>query len=263
MSHGENPRRSCAAGTQGHASERDVLEPGRVACFRGDEVIFQMGDSGSSRPAKLIAGGLLVSAVSLACWAWTQGEMSWSREVIAEYIAGYGILSRGVYVAVMAVRPFLLTPFWVMVAVGGALFGTGEGILLAALGASLQGVFFFTTARVLGRDMVARHIGGRARAVIDVLGERGPRYLAGLLPIPGMPLSATFAAAGLSSMRFPPFLVAVVVGLFPRTVLYSFCGESFAEGHWVRLAFGVTVAAIVACFAFKFRRELFSERRVT
>jgi uncharacterized membrane protein YdjX (TVP38/TMEM64 family) len=108
---------------------------------------------------------------------------------------------------------------------------------------------------------VARHVAGRAAIAIDVLGERGPRYLAILLPIPGMPLSATFAAAGLSSMRFAYFMVAIVIGLFPRTVLYSFGGDSFAEGHWTRLAFVAVAAVVVTAFAIKYRSRLFSARQ--
>jgi uncharacterized membrane protein YdjX (TVP38/TMEM64 family) len=223
-----------------------------------EELMSEIGASGSSRLAKLIAGSVLLAAVALVIWVWAQGDVQWSREVIAEHIASYGALSRAVYVAVMVLRPFLLTPFWVMVAVGGALFGIEEGILLATLGATLHGVFFFVTARILGRDIVARHVGGRAGAIINALGERGARYLAGLLPIPGMPLSATFAAAGLSSMRFAHFLVAIVVGLFPRTVLYSFGGESFAEGHWVRLGFVAIVALVVTGFALRYRKTIFS-----
>jgi len=229
-----------------------------VARPLAEELVSEKGASGGNRLAKLIAGTLLLAAVSLVIWVWSQGDVQWSREVIAEYIAGYGVLSRAVYVVAMVLRPFLLTPFWVMVAVGGALFGIKEGILLATLGATLHGIFFFVTARILGRDILVRHVGARAGAIIDTLGERGARYLAGLLPIPGMPLSATFAAAGLSSMRFAHFLVAIVVGLFPRTVLYSFGGESFAEGHWVRLALVAVVALVVAGFALRYRKTLFS-----
>ena len=239
------------------AGERSSASPLAVS----EELVSEIGLAGSSRLLKLIVAGALLAAVSLAVWIGGHSEMSWSPEVLAERIAGYGILSRGVFVAMMIIRPFMLTPFWVMVAVGGALFGAKQGILLATLGATLHGAFFFVAARVLGRDMVARHVSGRVAVVIDVLGERGPRYLAALLPIPGMPLSATFAAAGLSSMRFAYFLVAIVIGLFPRTVLYGFGGESFAEGHWTRLGFVAVAALVVAAFAVRYRGKLFSARQ--
>ena len=218
---------------------------------------------GSTRLLKLIVASVLLAGFLLVIWIWSRGDVTWSPELIAELIAGYGILSRGVYVAMMVLRPFMLTPFWVMVAVGGALFGALEGVALATLGATLHAAFFFTAARVLGRDLVARHVAGRAAIAIDVLGERGPRYLAALLPIPGMPLSATFAAAGLSSMRFAYFMVAIVIGLFPRTVLYSFGGDSFAEGHWTRLAFVAVAAVVVPAFAIKYRSRLFSARQTS
>lgn len=216
---------------------------------------------GIGRLTKLIIVGVFFAGVSVVVWAWTQGGVSWSPEALAELIASYGILSRGVYVGMMVLRPFMLTPFWVMVAAGGALFGAKQGILLATLGATLHGAFFFTSARVLGRNIVARHVVGRAAVAIDVLGERGARYLAALLPIPGMPLTATFAAAGLSSMRFGHFLVAIMIGLFPRTVLYSFGGESFAERHWTRLLFVAVAVAVAAAFAIKYRSRIFREKQ--
>lgn len=110
-------------------------------------------------------------------------------------------------------------PAFVLTFTNGLLFGWGWGTLLSWSSAMLGAALCFWIARVLGRPVVERLVGGsKALAVSDLFFARyGNRaiLIARLLPFVSFDLISY--GAGLTPVSFWRFLVATGIGQLPAT----------------------------------------------
>ena len=202
--------------------------------------------------SRLIAIVALPAAIGLAFWVRSQVEFSsdpqaWPQ-VLRTWIAELGWLAPAGFMMVASLRPFLLMPSWVIMSVGGLLFGVTGGVLIGTVGFTLGAVLMFSLCRALGRDVVARYAGdGRMGRIDAYLTERGPVWMGAWTGLPVTPLTPVHAAAGLSGMPFLGFSVAVAIGFLPRTALYSYFGDSIAQGDrsQITIAAGLLLVGIV------------------
>jgi len=199
----------------------------------------------ASRVASIVA---LLAAMGLAAWVHGQGGVTLDPVEWRARIAEFGWLAPAGFVVVASLRPFLLMPSWVIMSAGGLLFGVTGGILIGTFGFTVGAVMMFGMCRGLGRDVVARYSGdGRMGRIDAYLTERGPVWMAAWTGLPVTPLTPVHAAAGLSGMPFLGFMAAVAIGFLPRTAVYSFFGDSIAQGDTqnITLAAGLLLVGIV------------------
>ncbi|MFQ5697937.1 MAG: TVP38/TMEM64 family protein [Myxococcota bacterium] len=207
----------------------------------------------------LLAGVL----VGLACGVglqWSHGLPRTPDELRAA-LAGLGAIGPALFVAAVALRPLLLLPSWVLLAVGGLLFGTLWGTLFSSLGMWTGALATYAIARFVGREALeAREKGALAR-FDHYLGLHGAPWLAAWVALPVSPLTPAFVASGLSSLTPLRFASACALGVVPRCALYSFFAASLASGdrHQIVMASGALAAAL-ALGAWAGRRWLFATR---
>lgn len=192
----------------------------------------------------VIAGGVFLAAVGVGIWFYLEHGIELNPAVLRAQIEALGWLAPLGFMAVAALRFFLLLPSMVVMSAGGLLFGFWGGVLFSTLGFSAGAALTFGMARGLGRDFVAGRLHGRLERADAFLRERGPRWLGLYTAIPFSVLTPVHAAAGLSSMRAGSFWFWVTLGLIPRTALYSFFGNSLTQdASRIWLAVGVLVVA--------------------
>lgn len=117
-------------------------------------------------------------------------------------------------------------PAFVLAIVNGLAFGLFWGTLLTIGSASLAAGVSFAIARVLGRGAVQAVVGERLLARADRLfARRGTQavLLARLIPL--VSFDVVSYAAGLTSMRPVPFLLATTIGMAPATFAYTYLGD--------------------------------------
>jgi len=205
--------------------------------------------SGGRGHARRVAAGLaLAAAGSLAVWIYSQGDVEMSPTALRARIGALGWLAPLGFMTAAALRPFLLLPSWIIMSAGGLLFGVAGGVLWGSLGFTGGALFSFAVARGLGRDVVQSRLRGRVARIDGYLRRHGARWMALYTAIPVTPLTPVHAAAGLSGMATLSFGFSVLVGFVPRIALYSFFGDSLAQGNLRRvvLAAVVLVIAVVA-----------------
>jgi uncharacterized membrane protein YdjX (TVP38/TMEM64 family) len=128
-------------------------------------------------------------------------------------------------------RQFLAMPSWLLLPVGGLCFGAVVGTALGASALVVSGSLKFWIARWLGRDWVRVRFGDRFRSMDERVARLGP-VLIGLSTAHPMGILAPFHwGAGLSSLKFAPFVLALVLGAPVRCFALSALGASLVEGR--------------------------------
>jgi uncharacterized membrane protein YdjX (TVP38/TMEM64 family) len=173
---------------------------------------------------------------------------------IHQLISGAGIAGPVLYVAAEAAIALLFLPRSAGAIVAGALFGTAAGTLLTWLGLMLGAAGAFAIGRGARRaGNRFKHLAPeRSRAQIADWVKRLDRWMErrGSLAllysrlIPGMPFTSINYAAGMTPIRWRPYLVATAIGVLPGAYLLVALGGSLAHPTSVR--FIVVVILIVA-----------------
>ena len=134
-----------------------------------------------------------------------------------------------VYILAFAVAIAMVLPAWIAALVGGALFGTWKGALLAWLGA---------LAGTIGTHLLARHV---ARApmkkvfgehrLLRVLREHDDvMELLRLRIMPVAPFAVLDYVAGVAGVSLRRLLLATMLGVVPSVIAYTYVGSELIRG---------------------------------
>lgn len=122
-------------------------------------------------------------------------------------------------------------PRTVFTVAAGVLFGSVVGVLLAVAGTTLAAVLAFWLVRLVGGGFVQRHAHRPGVAwVRRRLDRSGLLAVLSLRLIPMVPFSVLNYAAGLSGVRFAPYVLGTVLGILPGTVAVVVLGDAAAGG---------------------------------
>jgi uncharacterized membrane protein YdjX (TVP38/TMEM64 family) len=130
-------------------------------------------------------------------------------------------------------------PRTVFTVAAGVLFGSVVGVALAVAGTTLAATAAFWLVRTVGSGFVDRHAHrGPVTWVRARLHHRGLLAVLSLRLIPMVPFAALNYAAGLSGVRFRPYVAGTVLGILPGTVAVVVLGDAATGGspHPVLLA---------------------------
>ena len=155
-------------------------------------------------------------------------------------------------VLVLGLAAALLTPIsrTVLSVLVGAVAGFPAGLAVALSGGLLGGLAGFALSRWLGREAVIRLAGARLAGLDRVVSERGFVSVLAARIMPVAPFVFVSYAAGLSGVRFVPYLLGTAVGLVPWSVLYVGIGASVTSiGSWTTLVDVVLPVAVAVSLA--------------
>jgi len=162
-----------------------------------------------------------------------------SESWIDQQVRGKGVSGELLFVAVGGVATALAVPRHIVSFLGGYAFGLGLGTALALAATELGCVLAFYYARFVGRPLLAKRLGARARRIEDFLAANpfSMTLLIRLLPV-GNNL-ATCLAAGVARVPATPFLLGSLLGYLPQTFVFTLAGSGIEVGGGLRLAFAV------------------------
>ncbi len=148
--------------------------------------------------------------------------VEYSPAALQAYILGLGAIAPAIFVAIMTLRQFLFLPSVVVLTAGGLVFGAGLGTALGGLGVLLSALLMFALARGVARGWVRGRFGQRFHRFEEQVDATGPIVVAVATAHPMGPLSPLHWAAGVSSIRWHRFLLAVLVAGFVRAYTYIY-----------------------------------------
>lgn len=153
-------------------------------------------------------------------------------EPIKEYILSYGSLSVVISFLLMVFQSLAAPlPAFLITFANAAIYGWVWGAILSWTSSMVGAVACFGIAKLYGRDVVAKLTGKTAlKSVDDFLDKFGAKsiFISRLLPF--MPFDIVSYAAGLTSMKFWPFVLATGLGQLPATIVYSYAGKMLGGG---------------------------------
>ncbi len=111
----------------------------------------------------------------------------------------------------------------------GALFGLGEGLLLASFASSVGATLAFLTSRYLLRQSVEDRFGHRLKAINEGIAKDGAFYLFTLRLLPVVPFFVINLLMGLTALPVRTFYWVSQVGMLPATAVYVNAGTQLAH----------------------------------
>ncbi|GEL18696.1 TVP38/TMEM64 family protein [Pseudonocardia asaccharolytica DSM 44247 = NBRC 16224] len=142
-------------------------------------------------------------------------------------MAAAGIWAPALFVALQAGLTVAPIPRTVFTLGAGLLFGSLPGLVLTLLASALAAVIAFVLVRATGGRLVARYARGPAlHWVRSRLDHHGTLAVTSLRLIPLLPFSVLNYLAGLSTVRFVPYLLGTVIGILPGTVALVVLGDA-------------------------------------
>lgn len=174
---------------------------------------------------------LLFIALTLLIYSYlTQGFVhsliNISPETLSSLSSGNLILAGIIFVLIMIIE-VVFAPFHPLLfyLAGAIIFGPILALILAVLGGVIGGVIAFYIARKWGRSYVERKIPEAKRKRLDKFSEKYGGWAMFLLRL--NPLTSTDLwnyVAGLSKVKFWPYIIGTTVGLIPATAIMIYLG---------------------------------------
>jgi uncharacterized membrane protein YdjX (TVP38/TMEM64 family) len=186
----------------------------------------------------------LRNAVNAGVAALDPRDITKLRDLLAEFGPWAAAVSFLLMVLQSVAAPL---PAFVITIANGLLFGALWGGLLSWSSAMVGAALCFWIARAAGRPVIERVVGAAPLTKSDSIFARYGTHailIARLIPL--ISFDVVSYAAGLTSMRLVPFLVATGIGQLPATVVYSLLGQNIGAGPQAALW---TVSALIALVA--------------
>ena len=178
---------------------------------------------------------------------------------VGDYLVGFGVwapiasLFLMVLQAVAAPIPAIFVAF-----ANGLAFGVVGGGLLTIAGQTLAAALCFGISRALGRGPVESLAGRFGLAAADTWFSRwGARGVLLLRLVPGISFDVISFGAGLTSIRFAPFLLATAIGVAPQAFLYAYLIREAPQSAWAFYAVSWVVIGVIGSAAFLRRKPRF------
>ena len=178
----------------------------------------------------LLGLGAVAAALLLGYLVRRRLGMELSPTGIQAAVAHLGWYGPLVFFSLVLFRQFLVIPSWLILPVGGLCFGTALGTALGGGALALSGCMKFGLARWAGRAWFREHFGDRFLHRLERHVDRLGPFVIGLSTAHPLGVLAPFHwGAGLSSIRFAPFAVAIVLGAPVRAFAFSALGAAIVD----------------------------------
>jgi uncharacterized membrane protein YdjX (TVP38/TMEM64 family) len=193
---------------------------------------------------------LTMVAILAACilvFFLTPLRSAFSRERVelwSAWVQGLGIVAPMLFLAILVVTAVIGVPRMYPTLLIGALYSIPIALLVSIVGSTVGAAAAFLFARHMGRDFVERRFGSRFRRLFTILRDHGFSFVVLLRVVPFSNFVVTNYVCGVSSIRFPDYLIATVLGMIPSTVMFVLLGRGLGR-HDVHLVVAATVVFIL------------------
>jgi len=209
----------------------------------------------------LIALAVIGGAVTLGHFVRASIGMEYSPAGVHEAVTELGWWGPVAFVLLVVFRQFLAIPSWLLLPAGGLCFGTMLGTILGGAALVASGCMKFGVARWLGRDWVRAHFGAGFARFERRVDRLGPVVIGLSAAHPLGLLSPFHWGAGISSIPFGAFVLALLLGAPVRAFAFSAFGAALLDpttSEFRAITIGLAVVAFVPLAIPSVRRRLFA-----
>ncbi|WP_094606986.1 hypothetical protein SPSIL_048410 [Sporomusa silvacetica DSM 10669] len=164
-------------------------------------------------------------------------------ETIRDTILSLGYWAPLMYILCNIFRPFFFFPAIILAVAGGLAFGPLWGSIYLIVGTVCGAALCFGVARLLGRDRLKRSWSKwiLLEDLDNQAARHGFRTVLMLRLAPVLPWDAVSFLAGLSKVRFCPYISATVMGSVPGAIAFSCFGNVLFQSLQMTVAVGVLI----------------------
>ncbi len=197
----------------------------------------------------LVALAALV-LVGLYLWLDRNGSLKIfeSREALQEYLAGYGVWAPLMFFLLQTAQVIAAPiPGNVTALAGGAMFGFWQAFWISTAATVVGSALAFGLAKLFGRPLVVRLVGeATVTKYVDSFAKKSTFLLAAMFLIPFFPDDALCLVAGLTAIRWLPFLAIVIVTRPPGLIVSTLVGSgAIVMPIWGWVLIGIAAAALM------------------
>lgn len=172
---------------------------------------------------------------------------------IKSTLAELGKLSPVLFVALCALRSFMLLPCGLFSATGGVLFGPVKGTLLTLAGFTLNALILYYAANYLGRDWVKRLLKDKFVYLDNYVSKNSFFSCFLLRVVPLLPFDAVSCIAGISKARIVYYTAATILGSIPGVFVYAYFGDSLKNLSFEKIVIPGISILIMTCIPLAYK----------
>ncbi len=190
---------------------------------------------------------------------------------LQEWIGSLGFWAPVVFGLIYFLATIGMVPGWILTTAAGALFGIGQGFIVASIASTSGAAAAFLLARYLARSQVEQLARQNDRfAAVDAAIAQGGWRVVGLLRLsPAIPFNLQNYLYGMTAIGFWRYVVVSWIAMMPGTLLYVYLGHvaGLATGgnspanvwRWVLLGVGLLATLAVTIYLTRLARRKLAE----
>ncbi len=191
-----------------------------------------------------------LALVALYLWLKQAGYLKVfeSQEALQAYISSFGIWAPLMFFLLQTAQVIVAPiPGNVTALAGGAMFGFWPALAISTAATVVGSALAFGLARLFGRPLVVRLVGeATVTKYVDAFAKKSTFLLAAMFLIPFFPDDALCLIAGLTAIRWLPFLVIVIITRPPGLVVSTLVGSGdLVMPVWGWVLIGIAAAALM------------------
>jgi uncharacterized membrane protein YdjX (TVP38/TMEM64 family) len=199
------------------------------------------------KKARTIKGLLFIALIFIIVCSHFVFDLSeyFYPEQIREWLSSAGVFAPFLYMGIMAlaviVSPIPSLPLDIA---AGAFFGPYFGTLYSVAGALAGAAVSFMIARLIGRELIERFLGGHINFCTHCSDKVLTRivFMSRFLPVVSFDIVSY--GAGLTKMSLKYFLLATFFGMIPLTFAYNYFGSILIFGRGVTFVLGIVMVIL-------------------
>ena len=152
---------------------------------------------------------------------------------IKTWVAGFGRIAPLIYIGLYLVSTVFFIPGSPVTILAGFVFGPLWGIFYASVASIISVSVAFLIARYVARDLVEGWVKGNTqfRKIDEQVEEQGWRIVMFTRLVPIFPFNLQNYAYGLTSIRFPTYVLVSAIFMLPGTAVFVQLGGAFVSGE--------------------------------
>lgn len=178
---------------------------------------------------------------------------------ILKFLEHYHWQSILVYIVIQTMQVIIsIIPGQAFQFAAGYLYTFFPGLLFSLIGAVIGTTIAFHLAKILGSDAVHLFIGQEKTAYYleRLNSKRAYTIVFFLYLIPGLPKDIICYAAGISEMKFKPFLILSMIGRTPGMAGSLLIGALYLREHYVLMGIIIVLAVIAFILCVIYRNKI-------
>lgn len=193
---------------------------------------------------------VVLALVALYFWLRQAGYLKIfeSQDALQAYMGGFGIWAPLVFFLLQTAQVIAAPiPGNVTALAGGAMFGFWQAFWIGTAATLVGSAIAFGLAKLFGRPLVVRLVGeATVTKYVDVFAKKSTFLLAAMFLIPFFPDDALCLIAGLTAIRWLPFLLIVIITRPPGLVVSTLVGSgALVIPIWGWVLIGLAAAALM------------------